>query len=431
MPDLPDYYTQTLIAEAEAARFKGGLDANKPDDPVSKDLYLATDTKILYICVVDDNWTGFDASILVQGILTLYANMLGGGFQIKNIADPTAAQDAATRAYVLARCGLYLPLAGGAVTGAIAMGANKITGLANPTAAQDAATRAYVLAQCGLYLPLAGGTLTGALLIDDETYIQLGIIQNFLRLIPWQEAAVGGLVFRPGEGNRACYFAMAPSGTSETSQVSLFNAPYGPGTEDYSVFSMKVIGDTVHFVYEDAGTPPKSIAKVKLWNDWHTNDIIPNVDHYHSLGSTTLHYGEVYAYHHHIVSAPYADHKWSGITTRMTAGTGLTIGQAVYVHNDSKMGLARADMAALMPAIALATETIADNAEGEFLLQGFFRDDTWDWTPGGLLYISEDTAGALTQELPAANGEQVQVVGVAITADIIHFNPSYELVEVS
>jgi hypothetical protein len=37
-----------------------------------------------------------------------------------------------------------LPLAGGTMTGAIAMGTSKITGLGDPTAAQDAATKTYV-----------------------------------------------------------------------------------------------------------------------------------------------------------------------------------------------------------------------------------------------------------------------------------------------
>ena len=50
----------------------------------------------------------------------------------------------------------YLLLTGGTMSGAIAMGANKITGLANGSGAQDAA--AY-----GQVLPLAGGTLSGIL----------------------------------------------------------------------------------------------------------------------------------------------------------------------------------------------------------------------------------------------------------------------------
>jgi hypothetical protein len=59
--------------------------------------------------------------------------------------------------------GSYLPLAGGTMSGAIAMGTSKITGLGDPTLAQDAATRAYVLSTAGNYLPLAGGTMTGSI----------------------------------------------------------------------------------------------------------------------------------------------------------------------------------------------------------------------------------------------------------------------------
>jgi len=84
-----------------------------------------------------------------------------------------------------------------------------------------------------------------------------------------------------------------------------------------------------------------------------------------------------------------------------------------------------------MPGIALATCATTDGNPFEFLLLGFMRHDAWAWTPGGLLYIDRTTAGALTQTAPATAGDQVQVVGVAITADIILFNPSYELVEIS
>ena len=53
-----------------------------------------------------------------------------------------------------------LPLAGGTMTGAIAMGTSKITGLGDPTAAQDAASKNYADTT---FLGLSGGTMTGAI----------------------------------------------------------------------------------------------------------------------------------------------------------------------------------------------------------------------------------------------------------------------------
>ena len=126
-----------------------------------------------------------------------------------------------------------------------------------------------------------------------------------------------------------------------------------------------------------------------------------------------------------------SDLSWSGDTIILTAGTALTFGQLVTPGADSKMEKALATGVATMPAIALATGSIAENATGDFLLRGVMRDDSWSWTPRGLLYVSRATAGVLTQTLPALTGEQVQVLGIAITATIILFNPSFELVEVS
>jgi len=99
MPDLPDYYRASLLAFSEIYALYGGLDAAKSAAPAAKDVYLATDTSKLYVCYTAGAWT-----------------------------DIT---------------GAFLPLAGGTMSGAIAMGANKITGLGDPAAAQDAATKAY------------------------------------------------------------------------------------------------------------------------------------------------------------------------------------------------------------------------------------------------------------------------------------------------
>jgi hypothetical protein len=63
-----------------------------------------------------------------------------------------------------------LALAGGTMSGAIAMGSNKITGLGTPTSSTDAATKAYA----DTMLPLAGGTMTGAIAMGTNKITGVG-----------------------------------------------------------------------------------------------------------------------------------------------------------------------------------------------------------------------------------------------------------------
>lgn len=129
-------------------------------------------------------------------------------------------------------------------------------------------------------------------------------------------------------------------------------------------------------------------------------------------------------------NAPASDHTWSGDVTSLTAGENLTVGEACYFKSDAKLWKADADASTTMPVVALATTTILADASGEFLLRGFIRDDTWNWTVGGLVYAST-TSGALTQTAVSATGDQLQIVGWAPSADILYFNPSYDIVEIS
>ena len=133
-----------------------------------------------------------------------------------------------------------------------------------------------------------------------------------------------------------------------------------------------------------------------------------------------------------ITAALGTDHTWSGLTATLTAGANLTIGQCCYVGADGKMELADADAAATMPIVAMATGSISENATGIFLLHGFFRDDSaWEWaTLGGLLYGDTTTAGAMNQTAPSGAADIVQVVGVAMTADIVYFCPDKTTVEI-
>ena len=67
-----------------------------------------------------------------------------GTNKVTGLGAPTAGTDATTKTYVDAGDALQVLKAGDTMSGVLAMGANKITGLADPTAAQDAVTKAYV-----------------------------------------------------------------------------------------------------------------------------------------------------------------------------------------------------------------------------------------------------------------------------------------------
>lgn len=73
----------------------------------------------------------------LSGALAMSTNKITG------LGTPTAGSDAATKAYADSVDTQKLDKSGGTMSGVIAMGANKITGMADPTAAQDAVTKSY------------------------------------------------------------------------------------------------------------------------------------------------------------------------------------------------------------------------------------------------------------------------------------------------
>jgi hypothetical protein len=97
-----------------------------------------------------------------------------GTSKITGLGNPTLAQDAATKTYVDTADALKLDLAGGTMSGAIAMGTNKITGLGTPTANQDAATKTYVDTADALKLSLTGGTMSGAIAMGTSKITGMG-----------------------------------------------------------------------------------------------------------------------------------------------------------------------------------------------------------------------------------------------------------------
>ena len=126
-----------------------------------------------------------------------------------------------------------------------------------------------------------------------------------------------------------------------------------------------------------------------------------------------------------------SDQKVSGRVVRGQAGENLAIFEVCYMKSDGKLWKAQADAAATMPALYMATEAILADAYGTFLTDGYARDDSWNWTVGAILHAFDDTAGAMIQTAPSDTGDQVQRVGIAVTADVVFFKPDITMVEIA
>ena len=126
---------------------------------------------------------------------------------------------------------------------------------------------------------------------------------------------------------------------------------------------------------------------------------------------------------------PTTDHTTSGLTAQMLAGGAIGAMDLVCIHSTTQeIVVADASAVATARTIGIAPAAISDEATGTVLLQGFIRDDTWDWTTGSPLYLSE-TAGDMTHTAPTTDGAFVQVVGVALEPDVVYFNPSMDIIE--
>ena len=104
------------------------------------------------------------------------------------------------------------------------------------------------------------------------------------------------------------------------------------------------------------------------------------------------------------------------------------IGSGLHMDTDGHYIEADADGVATMPCTALALET--GTGTKKVLTHGYMRDDTWNFTVGANVYVST-TAGTLSTTAPTGTGKQVQIVGVAISADVVYFNPSMDIMELT
>lgn len=115
--------------------------------------------------------------------------------------------------------------------------------------------------------------------------------------------------------------------------------------------------------------------------------------------------------------------------TLTAAGGGIAQDNVCYVDSSGHLAQAKADASSTLPGVCIAPAAIGAGSSGPCQVNGIYKmGSNPSWTIGGLIYVSDATAGALTQTAPSTSNHYVQIVGVSIAADTILINPSYVLV---
>ena len=137
-----------------------------------------------------------------------------------------------------------------------------------------------------------------------------------------------------------------------------------------------------------------------------------------------------------LLNSAVADGEYSGNVAVFEAAEALSAGEVVYLNGQGKMAKAVATAAATSRCVAMAVADISANAMGAFLLEGFvrFNSNFPTWTVGGAIYTPEAEQNNLNvpeQTAPDTDGDFVQVIGFAVSADALYFRPDSTVVEVA
>ena len=184
-----------------------------------------------------------------------------------------------------------LPLAGGTMSGAIAMGTNKITGLGTPTVSTDAATKAYA----DTMLPLAGGTLSGAIAMGankitglaDPTNLQDAVTYNFLNntvLAPSNLTgpitSIGAATTIASQTGTGTKFVVDTSPTLVTPVLGVATATSINGTTIPSSKTLVATDSTTYVVPSQAGNSGKFLTTDGTTSSWGAVNVSAIDDNY-------------------------------------------------------------------------------------------------------------------------------------------------------
>jgi len=117
---------------------------------------------------------------------------------------------------------------------------------------------------------------------------------------------------------------------------------------------------------------------------------------------------------------------WSGDISTMSVDLNDTgFGCPLYMKSNGHWAqCTAASGTSQMPCTAMALEE--GTGSKKILWKGMIRKGVWSWTPGTIIYVST-VEGALTSAQPTSSGTWSQAVGVAISSDVIRFDPAFDI----
>jgi predicted RecA/RadA family phage recombinase len=124
-----------------------------------------------------------------------------------------------------------------------------------------------------------------------------------------------------------------------------------------------------------------------------------------------------------VTATPGTNQTGSGYNVEMLVHETVGFGDACYMNSDGEMALGDADAIATGEIIFFAGATITAGNTGTFYQYGtFLRNDAWNWTKGGNIYLSTTgtTGNTMTQTKPTGSNDVVIVLGKATATNIIY-----------
>ena len=256
-------YADTKIASTEKGAVNGvatlGSDgklttAQIPDVTITDTFVVATQAAMLALSAQTGD-VAVRTDVNKTFILTATpASTLGNWQELLTPTDSVISVDGLTGAVSLsstyatvANAANKLPLAGGTMSGNIAMGTNKITGLGDPTSAQDAATKNYIDTSV-----IAPGNLTGPI-------TSVGAATN--------------IAAQTGTGST---FVMQASPTLTTPVLGVATATSINGTSIPSSKTLVATDSTQYVVPSQTGNSGKFLTTDGTVSSWGTVDALPS-----------------------------------------------------------------------------------------------------------------------------------------------------------